>query len=404
MILSGLLLGATSATGAAKGDGSVAGLPRQGSLLFVLDGKDGTFVHPKKSSRSDRYSLTLRDLSGSTIWFADRPRRDAGRLATKGFFGGWGRLGFRADPPNAALVVKAGGRSHTMAVELKLRRYEADRRLARFDVRALGSLGGGLRHLNRALERRLPRTFSSPSLFIDNSGYEAGCTLGETQLMAIDGAVPEVSGMIRADGRLLPVDEYQALYEIYGNRFGGTAGYTFTVPKMSSPPGTSWYVCTQGIYPERERLAPACNVGETVYWILPFANSDPDWLPADGWTPTTAQYPEYGEAYAGSAPTFTLPNVTAPPGMTALTCVQSAEGHEPLLGQLDLFPAVSADPQIWWQPATGQRISPTRNPPLFRFLESNEASNGGVPNLPPVGPGASYFIAASGTWPFAEPR
>ncbi|HWC08537.1 MAG TPA: tail fiber protein [Solirubrobacterales bacterium] len=403
LVVAGLLLGTTSATGAAKRDGSLAGLPFQGSSLFVLDGKDGSLVHPQKGSRSDRYRLTLRNLSASTIWFADRPRRDAGRLATKGFFAGWARLGFRSDPPNGALVVKADGRSHTMAVELRLRRYNADRQLARFDVRALGSLGGGLRHLNRALERRLPRSFSSPSLFIDNSDYAVGCTLGETQLMAIDQSAPEVSGMIRADGRLLPVDENQALYALYGNRFGGTAGHTFTLPKMSSPPGTTWYVCDSGLYPQEERLTPACNPGETSYWILPFSSADPNWLPADGWTLTTAQYPEYGELYAGSAPTFTLPNVTAPPGMTALTCVQSAEGDEPLLGQLDLFPAISADPQIWWVSAAGQRVSPSRNPVLYDLLEANQATNGGVPSLPPVGPGASYFIAASGTWPFARP-
>jgi microcystin-dependent protein len=401
LVVAGLLLGTTSATGAAKRGGSLAGLPPQSSLLFVLDGEDGTLVHPQKGSRSDRYSLTLRGLSASTIWFADRPRRDAGRLTTNGFFAGWARLGFRSDPPNAALVVEADGRTHAMAVELKLRRYNADRHLARFDVRALGSLGGGLRHLNEALERRLPRFFSSPSLFIDNSDYEVGCTLGETQLMAIDRAGREVSRMIPADGRLLPVSEFQTLYEIYGNRFGGTAGLDFNIPKMSSPPGTSWYVCDAGFYPQNEHLGPGCTLGETSYWILGLPSSDPDWLPANGRTLTTAQYPEYGAAYAGSAPTFTLPTVTAPPGMTALTCVQSAEGGEPFLGQLDLFPATPADQQVRWESAAGQGVSLSRNRPLFHLLETNQATNGAVPNLPPAGPGASYFIAASGPWPFA---
>jgi hypothetical protein len=403
MVLAGLLLGTTSATGAAQSGGSLAGLPPHSSLLFALDGKDGTLVHAKKASRSDRYNLTLRGLSDSTVWFADRPRRDAGRLRTAGFLGGWAQLGFRADPPNAALVVEAGGRTHTMAVELKLRRYEADRHLARFDVRALGSLGGGLRHLNGALERQLPGSFSSPSLFIDNSEYVVGCTLGETQLMAIGYSNPEVIGMIPANGELLPVDQYEALYEIYGNRFGGSPGYNFSLPKMSAPPGTSWYVCDHGFYPLAERLGPACTPGETTYWALPFASYDSDWLPADGRTLTTADYPEYGAAYAGSAPTFTLPNVTAPPGMTALTCVQSAEGREPLLGQLDLFPAKPTDPQVRWEPAAGQGISESGNRPLIRLLEGNPGTDGAVPNLPPAGPGASYFIAASGPWPFADP-
>jgi hypothetical protein len=87
--------------------------------------------------------------------------------------------------------------------------------------------------------------------------------------------------------------------------------------------------------------------------------------------------------------------------MTALTCVQSAEGREPLLGQLDLFPATPADPQVRWESAAGQGVSESRNRPLIHLLESNQATNGAVPNLPPVGPGASYFIAASGPWPFA---
>jgi len=401
MVVTGLLLGTTTAPDSAEGAGSLPGLPAQSSLLFALNGKDGTIVHPRKGSRSDRYTLTVRGLSASTTWFADRPRRDAGNLATDSFFAGWARLGFRSDPPNGALLVKAGGRTHSMAVELKLRRYDAGRHLARFDVRALGSLGGGLRHLNGALDQNLPRSFHAPSLFIDNSSYQVGCTLGESQLMAIDDyGAPELSGLIPANGTTLSVAENQALYSIYGNRFGGTAGLDFVIPKMSSPPGTSWYICDAGFYPEPERLTPACTLGETSYWSLPFQSSGPEWLPADGRTLTTAQFPEYGAAYAGSASTFTLPNVTAPPGMTALTCMQSEEVFEPFLGEINLFPAMPDDQQVWWEPAAGQPVSPSRNHPLSELLEPNQASSGRIPNVPAAGPGVSYFIAASGAWPF----
>jgi hypothetical protein len=354
-------------------------------------------VRARRDGRHDRYTLTLRGLAASTTWFADRPRRDAGRLATDRFFGGWAQFGFRADPPNAALVVADGGHTHTMAVELKLRRYDDGRHLARFDVRTLGSLGGGLRHLNAALEPRLPRSFRSPSLFIDNSRMQAGCSYGETQLMAFEGEM--VSGMLPANGEILPIDQNEALYSVYGTRFGGADFKTFALPRMTAPPGTEWYVCADGLYPSPEKLAPSCTPGETTYWVLPFTDlDDPRWLPADGRTLTTARYPEYGTEYAGAAPTFALPSVNAPLGMTALTCVQSAEKPEPYVGQLDLFPGTPIDGQVYWEPASGQPI--TRSPALFALLGGE--ANSKIPNLAPVAPGASYFIDTNGAWPLDE--
>jgi hypothetical protein len=287
-----------------------------------------------------------------------------------------------------------------MAVELKLSRYDAKRHLARFDVRALGSLGGGLRHLNGGLDQSLPRSFQAPSLFIDNSSYQVGCTLGEAQLMAIDYQSPELSGLTPANGDTLPAEQNQPLYSIYENRFGGTPEHTFVIPKMSAPPGTSWYVCINGFYPNPEHLTPACTPGEITYWSLPFQPYGTEWVPADGRTLPTWEFQEYAAAYADSAPTFTLPNVTAPPGMTALICMESREAFEPYLGEINLFPAMPGSQQVWWEPAAGQAVSPSRNHPLTQLLEMNQESGGNIPNVPAVGPGASPFIAASGAWPF----
>jgi hypothetical protein len=401
LVAVGILLPTTAAGAATKGTGSPLGLPPHSSLLFALDGTDGTIVHRPGASKDDRYTLTLRGLAGNTTWFSDRPRRDAGRLATDRFFGGWGQFGFRAVPPNAALVVSDRGHTHTMALELKLRRYDAGRHLARFDVRTLGSLGGGLRHLNAALEPHLPRSFHSPSLFIDNSRppEAAGCTLGQTQLMAFE--APGVASMTPARGEFLPIDQNTALYSIYGTRFGGDGYDDFALPNMTSPPGTQWYVCVGGRYPTSQRLAPSCTLGETSYWILPFQyfddGEDSSWLLADGRTLTTAQYPEYGAEYAAAAPTFALPDVTAPPGMTALTCVQSVEPPEPYVGQLDLFPGTPVDAQVDWEPASGQV---TKSPALLTLLEDQGSTK--IPNLAPVAPGASYFIATYGAWPLVN--
>lgn len=86
--------------------------------------------------------------------------------------------------------------------------------------------------------------------------------------------------------------------------------------------------------------------------------------------------------------------------MTALTCMQEEELFEPFLGEINLFPAMPDDQQVWWEPAARPAVSPSRNHPLSELLEPNQASGGRIPNVPAAGPGASYFIAAGGVWPF----
>lgn len=46
-------------------------------------------------------------------------------------------------------------------------------------------------------------------------------------------------GYLEANGQNVPVNQYQALYSLVGNRYGGTAGQNFTLPNMQgfSPAG-----------------------------------------------------------------------------------------------------------------------------------------------------------------------
>ena len=54
------------------------------------------------------------------------------------------------------------------------------------------------------------------------------------------------------DGRLLNVTQYQALYALLGNNFGGEFGKTFALPKLDAPiMGTHYIICVNGLWPPR---------------------------------------------------------------------------------------------------------------------------------------------------------
>ena len=88
--------------------------------------------------------------------------------------------------------------------------------------------------------------FGSNSIAADGSG--AQCTLGEIMLTAGDVA----NGMI-ANGRILPITEYEELYTLLGTQFGGNGTTNFQLPDLSSlaPNGLTYSICIEGIYPTR---------------------------------------------------------------------------------------------------------------------------------------------------------
>lgn len=74
--------------------------------------------------------------------------------------------------------------------------------------------------------------------------------LGEIRMFAFD---KEMRGWLPCDGRLLPVQQYQALYSLLGMRFGGNGQTTFALPDLRGrvpvhrdPQGTIAIGQTQG--------------------------------------------------------------------------------------------------------------------------------------------------------------
>ena len=70
-----------------------------------LETEESMFVQTARGITSDGTTLTLRDVTPSTLFFSDRPQRVVGHMTTTDFVELWGEgdNSFEADPPNAVL-------------------------------------------------------------------------------------------------------------------------------------------------------------------------------------------------------------------------------------------------------------------------------------------------------------
>jgi hypothetical protein len=75
-------------------------------LAEQLETEDSMFVQTAQGIDSDGTTLTLRGITPSTLYFADRPKRDVGHMTTADFVDLWaiGDNSFETDPPNAVLA------------------------------------------------------------------------------------------------------------------------------------------------------------------------------------------------------------------------------------------------------------------------------------------------------------
>lgn len=128
------------------------------------------------------FSLVLSAPSRSVTGFSDRPQRLLGRRTVNSFVSGWGRLGFAADPPNAALVVDdAPSNDDVNVFELSHPALGRGGHTLRFRARPLSRAPTGLlSRYARAADRPRARSFGRSSLFIDGSGQIVGLVFAFT--------------------------------------------------------------------------------------------------------------------------------------------------------------------------------------------------------------------------------
>jgi hypothetical protein len=122
-------------------------------LLYVQRAASGRST----TNNSGAVTLELDGIDADTIWFQDRPGRDAGRLSTNDFVDTWAAT-FGDDPPNAALeIVDDNGARSTHVLELDDPTLTGTGRLTYLIVPARD--GGA----------PLPAEFNDATLFIDDA-------------------------------------------------------------------------------------------------------------------------------------------------------------------------------------------------------------------------------------------
>lgn len=118
---------------------------------------DALFVQSATGFTSGGGRITLHGLAESTVYFADRPRREVGHMRSRSFVELWevGVYSFAIDPPNAVLSFLDDGDAPADAVVvLHDPRLEGDALSYRVDV----------------LEGTLPEVTGACAVFIDSFG------------------------------------------------------------------------------------------------------------------------------------------------------------------------------------------------------------------------------------------
>jgi hypothetical protein len=123
-----------------------------------LEDMEALFVQTAASMTSDEGTITLRGLSPSTLYFADRPQREVGHMLSQHFVDIWaaGDNSFADNPPNAVLsFAEPGDRPPGDAVVVI-----QDPRLA----------GDALTYSIKLLDGTVPAVTGPCALFIDPFG------------------------------------------------------------------------------------------------------------------------------------------------------------------------------------------------------------------------------------------
>jgi len=127
-------------------------------LIEELQAEQSMFVQTAHGAASDGKTLTLNNVTPSTLYFSDRPQRIVGHMTTADFVDLWaeGDNSFQEDPPNAVLAFLESGDQVPEDAVVVIREPRLD--------------GAQLSYKIEALEGAVPAEAGPVTLFIDPFG------------------------------------------------------------------------------------------------------------------------------------------------------------------------------------------------------------------------------------------
>lgn len=211
------------------------------------------------------------------------------------------------------------------------------------------------------------------------------------------------------DGGLMSIAEFDALFFLMGNRFGGDGESTFALPDLraAAPANTHYCMAIFGMF-----KPPAYEgfVGET---FLSFdAPSAENLLECTGQPVARGKYARLdslmGTRFGGGGANLNLPDLRskAPDKFRYLMTMtgdlpNTPREREPFLGELFLLPYETSSE--WFMLCDGKRVQIKQNPALYSLLGNHFGGDDAsfcLPDLRSAAPSKfNYYICVHGVFP-----
>jgi len=226
--------------------------------------------------------------------------------------------------------------------------------------------------------------------------------VGEIRLFAFD-FPPNDYYWVPADGRTLPIEQYELLFSVIGNNYGGDGMTNFAIPNLNgeggaNPLGTGkgrYFIAVNGVLPSSDYYADVIKpyTGEIRLFLYSPTTAIPKgWLLCNGdMLPTSEErslYTYIGHMYGGSGSQFALPDLRGlepVPGSRYCICTSGYTPNADIkreaalasayIGEIRLV-AFNFTPDQGWLRCNGQSTSASSHSKLYSLLGTMYGGDG----------------------------